>query len=328
MQRREFISLVGCATVWPLAARAQSSGNLPTVGFLSGVSVDTFPDRLDAFRKGLRETGYTEERNVAINYRWAEFHNDRLPRLAAELVDRKVSVIAAIGGPAIALAAKAATTTIPIVFQVGVDPVEVGLVTSLAHPGGNTTGITSLNVDVGSKRLELMHILAPEATAAAILINPTNPTNAANDTKYAQTAASKLAMQLYVLQASTEDDFKNVFAKILELRIGGLLLGTDELFTSHKEQLIDFSIRNSLPTISPFRDYVQAGGLMSYGGDIVNSWFLAGEYTGRVLKGEKPADLPVQRATKVQLVINLKTAKQLGIKVPEELLARADEVIE
>ena len=330
MRRREFIFsfLIGASVVWPLKAHAQQTGKLPTVGFLSNVSPNTFPDRMDAFRRGLSEAGYVEDRNVAIEYRWAEGHNDRLPRLAAHLVDSNVNVIAAIGGPNIALTAKAATTLIPIVFQVGVDPVEIGLVRSLAHPGGNITGITSLNVDVGPKRLELIHMLVPQATEVALLVNPTNPTNAKNDTNDAQAAASKLGVQIHVLPVSSEDDFKAVFSKILELQVGGLLFGTDALFTSNKEQLIDFSYRNSLPTISPYREYAQAGGLMSYGGDIVNSWRLAGLYTGRVLKGEKPADLPVQQATKVELVLNLKAAKRLGLTIPEALLGRADEVIE
>ena len=330
MRRREFIFsfLIGASVVWPLKAYAQQTGKLPTVGFLSNVSPNTFPDRMDAFRRGLSEAGYVEDRNVAIEYRWAEGHNDRLPRLAADLVDSNVNVIAAIGGPNIALTAKAATTLIPIVFQVGVDPVEIGLVRSFAHPGGNITGITSLNVDVGPKRLELIHMLVPQATEVALLVNPTNPTNAKNDTNDAQAAASKLGVQIRVLPVSSEDDFKAVFSKILELQVGGLLFGTDALFTSNKERLIDFSYRNSLPTISPYREYAQAGGLMSYGGDIVDSWRLAGLYTGRVLKGEKPADLPVQQATKVELVLNLKAAKRLGLTIPEALLGRADEVIE
>jgi putative ABC transport system substrate-binding protein len=329
MRRRDFIALLGgAAAAWPLALRAQQLNKLPIIGFLSNASPDAFPDRVDAFREGLRETGYIADRNVAIEYRWAEGHNERLPRLAAELVDRKVNLIAAMGGPNIALAAKAATTTIPVVFQIGVDPVELGLVASLARPGSNITGVTSLNVDVGPKRLELMHAMVPEANDFVLLVNPTNPTNATADTQDAQTAASKIGVQIHVLQASSQDDFKDVFSKILQLRVGGLLLGTDALFTGHKEQFIDFSLRNLLPTISPYREYARAGGLMSYGGDIVNSWHLAGVYAGRVLKGEKPAALPVQQATKVELILNLKTAKRLGITVPETLLARADEMIE
>lgn len=326
MKRREFITLVAGAAAWPFRARAQQPGKLPVIGFLTGLSPDTYPDRTNAFRKGLQDAGYIEGRNISIEYRWAEGHYDRLPRLAAELVDRKVAVIAAVGGPTIALAARAATTTIPIVFQIGVDPVELGLVASLARPGGNITGITSMNIELGSKRVELIHTLAPAATDMALLVNPTSPANAANDAKDAQTAASKIGVQLHVLQASAEDDFDSVFAKILDLRVGGLLLGTDALFI--KEQLIALSIQHSVPTISPYRAFAEAGGLMSYGGDIADSWQLAGVYTGRVLKGEKPADLPVQQATKVQLVLNLKAAKRLGITVPEAILARADEVIE
>jgi putative ABC transport system substrate-binding protein len=299
---------------------------MPVIGFITGLSPDAYPDRTNAFRKGLQDAGYIEGRNVSIEYRWAEGHYDRLPRLAAELVDRKVAVVAAVGGPDIALAARAATTTIPIVFQIGVDPVELGLVATLARPGGNITGITSMNIELGSKRLELIHTLVPAVTDIALLINSTSPTNAANDAKYAQAAASRIGVQLHVLQASAEDDFKNVFAKMLDLRVGGLLLGTNALFV--QEELIAFSIAHSMPTISPYRAFAAAGGLMSYGGDIADSWQLAGVYTGRVLKGEKPADLPVQQATKVQLVLNLKAAKRLGIVIPETILARADEVIE
>ena len=329
MRRRDFITLLGGAVVaFPLVAVAQQPTGLPTIGFLSNASPDAFLDRLDAFRSGLRDLGYVEDRNVAIKYRWAEGHNDRLPRLAVELVDRKVTVIAAVGGPNIALAAKAATTTIPIVFQIGVDPVEVGLVASLARPGGNVTGVTSLNVDVGSKRLELMHMLVPQVTDMALLVNPTNPANAANDAKEAQLAAARIGVQLHVMQVSTTEDFNEAFAKLLQLRVGALLLGTDALFTTHKVQLKDFALRNSIPTVSPYSDFANAGGLMSYGGDIINSWHLAGVYTGRVLKGEKPVDLPVQQATKVELVLNLKTAKALGLTVPETLLATADKVIE
>jgi putative tryptophan/tyrosine transport system substrate-binding protein len=329
VRRRYFISLLGgVAVALPLVAVAQQPNRLPTLGFLSNASPDAFSDRVDAFRTGLRDSGYIEDRTVVIEYRWAEGHNDRLPRLAAELVDLKVAAIAAIGGPNIAFAAKAATTTIPIVFQTGVDPVEIGLVASLAQPGGNITGITSLNVDVGRKRLELMHMLVPQVTDMALLVNPTNPTNAANDAKEARLAASNMGVQLHVLQASTEDAFNEVFAKLLQLRVGALLFGSDALFTSHRERLVELSLRNSVPTISPYSDFAKAGGLMSYGGDILNSWYLSGVYTGRVLKGEKPANLPVQQATKVELILNLKTAKRLGIAVPEAILARADQVIE
>jgi putative tryptophan/tyrosine transport system substrate-binding protein len=233
MRRRDFIKVVGGAVVAsPSVAVAQQAIRLPAIGFLSNASPDAFPDRVDAFRGGLRDVGYVEGRNVAVEYRWAEGHNDRLPRLAAELADRKVTVIAAIGGPNIALAAKAATTTIPIVFQIGVDPVEVGLVASLARPGGNITGVTSLNVDVGSKRLELMHMLVPQVTDMALFVNPTNPTNAANDAKEAQSAAGRIGVQLHVMQVSTKDDFNEAFAKLLQLRVGALLLGTDALYQS------------------------------------------------------------------------------------------------
>jgi putative ABC transport system substrate-binding protein len=328
MKRREFIALVGGAVVArPLAALAQQAP-MPVIGFLNSASSDAYPDRVDAFRKGLFDTGYVEGRNIEIEYRWADGHNERLPQLAADLVSHAVTVIAAVGGPTSALAAKAATTAIPIVFQVGIDPVALGLVASLARPGGNITGITSLNVDVGSKRLELLHGLVPEAKVVVLLVNPTNPANAANDAKDAQKAASNLGLRLHVLEATSDQDFENIFATLLQMRAGGLLLGTDVLFTSHKEKLIAFTLGNSVPSISPYREYARAGGLMSYGGDILNSWRLAGAYTGRVLKGERPADLPVQQATKVELVVNLNTAKTLGLTVPQTLLVAADEVIE
>ena len=327
MQRRKFITLLGGTAAWPLAARAQQPV-VPVIGFLNNSSPDSFPDRMRAYSQGLDQAGFNEGRNVAIEYRWAGGQYDRLPALAADLVRRNVNVIAAIGGPTIALAAKASTTTIPIVFQVGVDPVRSGLVASLNHPGGNVTGLTSLNVDVGPKRLELLHELVPAATIVALFVNSANPINAERDATEAQKSALTLGVELHVLQVSDERDFTDKFGTLVQLGAGALLLGTDALFTSRSEQLAALAFHHMLPTISPYRRFAVAGGLASYGGDITESWRLAGVYTARVLKGEKPVDLPVIQSTKVELVINLKTAKALGIAVSLPLQGRADEVIE
>jgi putative ABC transport system substrate-binding protein len=326
--RRQFISALGGASVaLPLAARAQQAA-LPVVGFLNSASADAYPDRVRAFRQGLSEAGYVEGQSVTIEYRWADGHNDRLPTLAADLVRRQVSVIAAIGGPTSALAAKLATTTVPIVFQVGVDPVKIGLVASLSRPDGNITGVTSLNVDVDRKRLELLHELVPTATSMALLVNPTNSVNAESESRDLQQAAQTLGLQLEVVRASSEPDFDAVFATLDQLKVGGLVIGADQLFTGNDGKLSALAIQHAIPSISPYREFSAGGGLMSYGGDIAESWRLAGVYTGRVLNGEKPANLPVQQATKVKLIINLKTAKRLGITIPLPLLGRADEVIE
>jgi putative tryptophan/tyrosine transport system substrate-binding protein len=328
MKRREFITLLGgAAAAWPLAVHAQQAP-MPVIGVLSAEWPDPFTDRLRAFHEGLRETGYVEGRNVAIEYRWAEGQNDRLPALAADLVRRQVALIVTPGSTPAALVAKAATTTIPIVFYVGADPVEVGLIGSLSRPGGNVTGVTTLNVEVGAKRLELLHELVPTATIIAALVNPTNPAVAETLTRDLQTAAHTLGVQLHVLHASSERDFDTVFASLVQLRAGGLVIGVDALFNSQSEQLAALTIRHAVPAIYQFREFVSAGGLMSYGGTVVDTYRPLGVYTGRILKGEKPAELAVQQATRLELIINMKTAKALGLTVPLPLLGRADEVIE
>ena len=324
--RREFIALLGGAAAWPLAARAQQP-SLPVIGFLGSESADSSADRLRGFRQGLGETEYVEGRNAAIEYLWADGQYERLPALAADLVRRQVAVIAAAGVP-VALLAKRATTAIPIVFTTAGDPVALGLVASLNRPGGNLTGVTNLNVEVGPKRLEILRELAPTATIIALLINPTNPIGE-TQSRDLQAAARTLGLQLHVLQASTERDFDTVFATLIQLRVGALVISPDIFFTARSEQLATLTVRHAVPTISSEgRKFVLAGGLMSYGGSLTAAYRLAGIYAGRILKGEKPIDLPVQQSTKVELIINLKTAKALGLTVPSSLLARADEVIE
>jgi putative ABC transport system substrate-binding protein len=326
--RRQFISaLGGAAFAWPLTASAQQPA-LPIVGFLGSASADEYAMRLRAFREGLKEGGYIEGQNVVIEYRWAEGQNSRLPALAAELVHRQVAEIIAAGGTPSAVAAKAATTSIPIVFAVAVDPVNVGLVASLNRPGGNMTGVTNLNVEIGPKRLELLRELLPRATIVGVLVNPTSPSLSEPFLRSVQAAAGALGMQLHVLNASTDSDFGEVFSTLVQVRADALVIGPDTFFNTRTEQLASLSLRHMLPAIFQYRAFAAAGGLISYGTDETEYYHLVGSYAGRILKGENPGDLPVMQSTKVELILNLVTAKSLGITVPLSLLGRADEVIE
>jgi putative ABC transport system substrate-binding protein len=327
MRRREFIGLVGGAAVsWPMAARAQQQA-MPVVGFLDVKSAKTSAHFVAAFRQGLKEAGYVEGQNIAIEFRWAEGRYDQLPALAADLVRRQAAVIAAIS-PNAALAAKAATTTIPIVFQSGADPVELGLVASLNRGSGNLTGIGRMYVELMPKLVELAHEAAPDAVEIAYLTNPTHP-NAEALTQDVRVAARALGLQqVHVLDASTERDIDAAFAALNQPRASALVIGEDALFSNRLEQLAALALRYGVPAISSLREFAAAGGLMSYGAGLANQYRLVGVYVGRILKGEKPADLPVQQATKVELVINLKTAKALGLTFPLSILGRADEVIE
>jgi putative ABC transport system substrate-binding protein len=327
LQRREFISVMGGAAVaWPFAARAQQ-GNGPVIGFLGPGSAQSDAYRVTAFRRGLSEAGLVEGQNFTIEYRWAEGHYDRLPALATELVDRRVAVIATSSLPA-SLAAKAATTIIPIVFETAANPVKVGLVASLNRPGGNITGVTQASDEVAPKRLELLHELLPRAGVLALLVNPTAPQLAEPQTREVLSAAQTFGIDLHVLNASTEQDFNGIFTKLTELRAGGLLIGGDAFFTSHAKQLAALTVQHAIPAIYQWREFAAAGGLMSYGSDIRDAHRLVGIYAGRILKGDKPADLPVQQATKVEMYINLKTARALGITIPLPLSGRADEIFE
>jgi putative ABC transport system substrate-binding protein len=299
---------------------------MPVIGFLNGASYDLSAYLVRAFHQGLSETGYVEGRNVAIEYRSADGQYDRLPALAADLVRRQVSVIAATGTPT-GLPAKAATTTIPIVFVTGSDPVEQGLVASLNRPGGNLTGATTLAVELGQKRLQLLRELVPTATLIGVLVNPTGP-NLEAVSRDLQAAARTLGLPIHVLHASTERDFDTVFATLVKLRAGALVIGTDTFFNSQSRKLAALTVRHAVPAIYQYREFAAAGGLMSYAGSITDAYRLAGVYTGRILKGEKPSDLPVQQSTKAELFINLKTAKALGITIPQSILIRADEVIQ
>ncbi len=328
LKRREFITLLGgAAAAWSLAARAQQL-TMPVIGFLTSYSLDRSGKRLAAaFIDGLKEVGYEEGRNVKIEYSSADGHYDQLPALAANLVNRQVNVIAAAGGSPAVLAAKRATTSIPIIFQVGVDPVQLGLVASLNRPGGNVTGIANLATALGPKRLELLRELLPAAGAIAALINPSSPV-ANIEAEEMQQAARTLALQLEVLHARTDDELEPVFARLRPLGANGLVICGDVFFNSRSEQLATLSLHYAVPAIYQFREFTTAGGLMSYGTSLVDAHRQTGIYTGRVLRGEKPADLPVQQVTKIELIINLKTAKEFGLTFPLSLLGRADEVIE
>jgi putative ABC transport system substrate-binding protein len=325
MRRREFIAGLGAAA-WPVGV-ARTQGAVPVIGLLSSETPKGLADRLTAFRQGLNEGGYVESRNVIIEYRWADGEYNRLPELAAELVRRGVAVIVTPGSVVAARAAMAATTTIPIVFQSGVDPVAAGLVASLNRPSGNVTGVTTLGTEVESKRVELIHEVVPKANIIALLVNPALG-NIEDQSKAHRDAARILGLQLHVLSASAERDFDGVFADVERLRAGALVIGGDAFLIGRSEQLAALALRYAVPAIFQYREFVQAGGLMSYGGSILDATRLVGFYTGRVLRGERPADLPVQQGTKVLLTINLKTAKSLGITFPLTLLGRADEVIE
>jgi putative tryptophan/tyrosine transport system substrate-binding protein len=327
IRRRDFIAGLGSVAAWPLAARAQQPA-MPVIGYIGTGTRESDAFRLPSFQRGLGEIGYIEGRNVAIEYRWADGHNDRLPALAADLARRQVNVIAVPASTPGALAAKAATSTIPIIFYVGLDPVELGLVASLGRPGGNLTGVTGWNVMVGPKRMELLHETVPTAAVMGLLVNPTSPELEDADSKEQRAAARTLGVQLHVLHASTEEDLRAVFAKLVELRADGLVIGTDSFFNTKKEQLAALSIRYRVPTIHQYREFAAAGGLMSYGSDTSELSRQVGVYTGRILKGEKPADLPVQQATRVELVVNLNTAKMLGLVLPQSILVRADAIIE
>jgi putative ABC transport system substrate-binding protein len=325
MRRRNFMTLLGSAAVWPLAARAQQPA-MPVIGFLSTESLETTRDQFNAFRQGLSEAGYVEGQNVTIEYRWAEGQADRLPALAADLVRRRVAVIATLANVA-TVAAKAATTTVPIVFTIGGDPVTMGLVDSLNRPGGNITGVSFLSSAVMAKMLEVLHEVAPNTAVIAALVNPANP-QAEADTGEAQEAARFLGLQVHVLNARNESDIDTAFATLVQRHAGALLIEGDGLFVTRMKQLVVLTARHATPAIYQGRDFPDAGGLMSYGASRANALRVAGVYAGRILKGEKPADLPVQQSTKVELIINLTTAKALGITVPISLLGRADEVIE
>ena len=327
MKRREFLALTGGAAAWPLAARAQQPA-MPVIGFLDPRSPHTLADQLRAFRQGLKDTGYVEGENVAIEYRWAEGQFDRLPALAAELVRRRVTVIATNGGPAAALAAKAATATIPIVCIVGEDPVRLGLVASLARPGGNLTGINFLIGELTAKRLGLLREFVPKAARIAVLVNPANATNAETTLRDVEPAARAMGLQLQVLKAGTNREIDAAFATFVRARPDALFVGGDSFFVSRRFQLVNLASRHAVPATFSNRDFAEVGGLISYGANPTDAHRQVGAYAGRILKGAKPADLPVVQASKLELVINAQTARTIGLTVPASLLAIADEVIE
>ena len=326
MQRREFITLIGSAVAaWPLAARAQQPVT-PLIGFMNGGSPDAFTRLSAAFRQGLGETGYIEHKNIAIEYRWADGKYDQLPAMAADLLRRRVIVIAATSTPA-ALAAKAATTTIPVVFETAGDPVTLGLVASLNRPGGNVTGITQLSSELVAKRLGLLHDLLPAVTIISSLVNPTDP-RAESQTRDLRKAASALGLQIHVLNTSTDGELDKAFADLIQLRAGAVIVGTGEFFNRRSKQIVALAAQQGMPAMYQYRHFADVGGLISYGPSLTDAYRQAGVYTGRILKGEKPADLPVLRATKFELVINLKTAKALGLTIPSGVFSIADDVIE
>lgn len=325
MRRREFVTLIGgAALAYPLVARAQQPA-MPVIGFLNSRAPGENATILVAFRRGLKEAGYVEGQNVTVEYRWADNQYDRLPGLAADLVGHHVAVIVSNGPPI--KTAKAATSTIPIVFAVGFDPLTFGLVTSLSRPDGNLTGVSILDVEIGPKRLEVLHELIPTATVMALLVNPTTPA-AETIARDVRAAARAHGLQLHVLHAASDRDFDKAFATVAQLRAGALMIGADPFFTSRSQQLGELALAHRMPTIYEFREFAAAGGLISYGTSLADAYRQVGIYTGRILNGEKPSDLPVQQATKVELILNLKTAKTLGIAVPLSLLGRADEIIE
>jgi putative ABC transport system substrate-binding protein len=326
MKRRAFITLLGGAAAWPLAAWAQQAA-MPVIGFLNSASFDTYSHLLRAFRQGLKDTGYVEGENVAIEYRWAENHFDRLPALAGELIRRKVAAIAATGGIHSALAAKAATTTIPIVFNIGDDPVRLGLVASLARPGGNVTGINNFIYELVAKRLALLRELVPAAVRVAVLVNPANA-QTETTMRDVEAAARAIGLQLQIVNASSSREIDAAFAIFVRDQVDALFIPPDPLFISRRIQIVQLAARHAFPATYPVRDFAEAGGLMSYGTNTADAWRQTGIYTGRILKGAKPADLPVVQATKFELVINAQTARMLGLTVAPQLLASADEVIE
>jgi len=328
MRRREFITLLGgAAAAWPLTARAQQPA-MPVIGFLHPASPDTFADRVRGFRQGLKETGFVEGENVAVEYRWADNQLDRLPALATELVRRQVAVIAAPGGPAPASAAKAATATIPVVFLVAEDPVGLGLVASLAAPGGNLTGINFFNIELSAKRLELLRVLVPGATRVAALVNPANVSNRQTTLRDLEAAGRAMGLQIQVLNAGTSGEIDSAFATSVGERPDVVFVSLDQFFASRRVQLVHLASRYAIPATYALRDFVEAGGLMSYGANLMEAYRQVGVYTGRILRGARPADFPVAQASKFELVINHQTARLLGLTVPPSLLAIADEVIE
>ena len=324
MRRRDFVKgIVGSTVIWPLGARAQQPA-MPVIGFLNATSAQGYERQVAAFLKGLAETGFVDGQNVTIEYHWADGKHDRLPAMAADFVRRQVAVIAATTTPA-ALAARLATTTIPIVFEVGNDPIRVGLVARLDRPGGNITGVTQLNTQLGSKRLQVLHEMVGKATVIAYLLNPHEAITESADMRE---TARNLGVELRILNATTERDFDAAFAKVVEMRAGGLVIGSSSVYIAHLEELAALAVRHAVPAVFENREFAVAGGLMSYGGSITEGYRMAGVYVGRILKGEKASELPVQQGTKVELCINLKTARALGLEVPNTLVGRADEIFE